>query len=94
MTTIRGVLPKSQYDRTHHVHIFQAGNPEIEGHLNFRDYMIAHPEDAAAYGELKRTLAEKFRYDIEGYINGKDTTFIKEMDKRAEEWTKTPPIHT
>jgi GrpB-like predicted nucleotidyltransferase (UPF0157 family) len=79
---------KGLYDRTHHVHIFQTGNPEIKRHLNFRNYMIAHLEDAAAYSELKRNLADKFRFDIEGYINGKDA-FIKEMDRRAEEWAKS-----
>jgi GrpB-like predicted nucleotidyltransferase (UPF0157 family) len=33
------------------VHIFQRDNPEVRRHLNFRDYMIAHPEDAKLYAE-------------------------------------------
>jgi GrpB-like predicted nucleotidyltransferase (UPF0157 family) len=71
--------------RTHHVHVFQTGDPEVERHLNFRDYMIAHPEVAQAYSRLKEELARKFPEDIKGYIEGKDG-FIKEMDRRAAAW--------
>jgi len=74
--------------RTHHVHIFQTGDPKVERHLNFRDYMIAHPKAAQAYSRLKEKLAQKFPKDIEGYIEGKDG-FIKEMDKRAAVWKKS-----
>ena len=35
------------------VHVYEAGNPEVERHLAFRDYMNAHPEEARAYGRLK-----------------------------------------
>lgn len=71
--------------RTHHVHTYQVGSPEIERHLAFRDYMIAHPEDARKYGELKLQLAQKYPEDIEGYIDGKDK-FVKEMEKKAIQW--------
>jgi len=73
--------------RTHHVHAFQAGNPEMERHLNFRNYMIAHTEEARAYSRLKQELARKFPEDIESYIEGKDE-FIKEIDKRAKTWKR------
>ncbi|WP_105615877.1 GrpB family protein [Vallitalea okinawensis] len=78
---------KGECKRTHHVHVFQANNPEIERHLIFRDYMIAHPEDAKAYEKLKKDLAAKFRYDNEGYCAGKND-FIQEMDHKAELWWK------
>lgn len=71
--------------RTHHVHIFAAGNPEIERHLTFRDYMIAHPEDARAYSRLKEDLAARFPTDIDSYVAGKDA-FVKEIDRRAAAW--------
>jgi GrpB-like predicted nucleotidyltransferase (UPF0157 family) len=74
--------------RTHHVHTFETASLEIERHLAFRDYMIAHPEDAQKYSELKRELAKKLHInDIEGYMDGKDA-FIKEMEKRAVEWSR------
>lgn len=78
---------KGLYERTHHIHVFQTGNPEIARHLRFRDYMIAHPDDARAYEELKKELACKYRYDPAGYVDGKDT-FIKEVDRKAEEWAR------
>jgi len=74
--------------RTHHIHIFQTGHPRIEQHLNFRDYMIAHPEEARAYGRLKKELAQRFSEDIEGYMAGKDE-FIKETDRRAKAWRQS-----
>jgi GrpB-like predicted nucleotidyltransferase (UPF0157 family) len=71
--------------RTHHVHTFQVGSEQVERHLAFRDYMIAHPEDAQRYSELKRKLARKYPTNIDGYMDGKDE-FIKEMDKKAAQW--------
>ena len=47
--------------------------------------MIAHPEDAQAYGCLKQELARRFPTDIDSYIAGKDG-FIKKMDRRAQAW--------
>lgn len=78
---------KGLYKRTHHVHMFQSGNLELERHLRFRDYMIAHPEDAKKYEELKKKLADQYRYDPVGYTDGKDA-FIKEIDKKAEAWAR------
>lgn len=78
---------KGEYDRTHHVHVFQVNSSEIERHLIFRDYMIAHPQEAKAYEELKRGLAEKYRYDNEGYCTGKND-FIQDIDQKAELWWK------
>ena len=71
--------------RTHNVHAFQAGSGEVERHLAFRDYMIAHPGDAQRYGELKRKLAEEHPRSLDGYMDGKDG-FIQEMDRRAARW--------
>lgn len=72
--------------RTHHVHVFKAASPHVERHLAFRDYMIAHPEAAQQYSELKQALMRKLQpTDIEGYMDGKDS-FIKEMEQRAMAW--------
>jgi len=46
--------------RTHNVHVYESGSPEVERHLAFRDYIISHPEEAHAYGLLKEELAEVF----------------------------------
>jgi GrpB-like predicted nucleotidyltransferase (UPF0157 family) len=71
--------------RTHHVHVFEAGSAEVERHLAFRDYMIAHPLEAQRYSELKRKLAETHPQSIDEYMDGKDG-FIKEIDRRAAQW--------
>lgn len=71
--------------RTHNVHTYEVGSPEITRHLAFRDYMIAHPNDAQKYSELKRQLAKQHSRDIEGYMDGKDE-FIKIMEKKALIW--------
>lgn len=68
--------------RTHHVHIFTAKSAEALRHLSFRDYLIAHPAEAQAYSELKKSLAEKYPQSMESYIQGKDD-FIKEIDRKA-----------
>jgi GrpB-like predicted nucleotidyltransferase (UPF0157 family) len=71
--------------RTHNIHAFEAGSAQVERHLAFRDYMIAHPVDAQRYSELKRKLAEEHPQSMDGYMDGKDG-FIKEMDWRAVQW--------
>lgn len=68
-----------------HIHAFEQGHSEIGRHLNFRDYLRAHPNDAGAYEELKRSLADRYRHDLKGYTEGK-TDFIGELDWRAADW--------
>ncbi len=49
----RRYLRKGGDERTHQVHIFGEENTrEIERHLAVRDYLLCHPQYAAAYGEL------------------------------------------
>ncbi|MFQ4144833.1 GrpB family protein [Chlorogloeopsis sp. ULAP02] len=71
--------------RTHHIHAFEVGSVQIERHLTFRDYMIAHPEDAQKYSDLKCELAKKYPDNIESYMDGKDG-FITQMDIKAAQW--------
>jgi GrpB-like predicted nucleotidyltransferase (UPF0157 family) len=73
-------------NRTHHIHMFQKGNPEIGRHLRFRDYLISHPKEAQAYSRLKDKLARRFPKDIESYTQGKDN-FITKIDEKARQET-------
>jgi GrpB-like predicted nucleotidyltransferase (UPF0157 family) len=75
----------SETDRPRHVHAFQSDNPQVARHIDFRDYMRAHPDDAQAYSRLKESLAEKFPDDRESYTGGK-SEFIREMDRKAAAW--------
>ncbi len=70
---------------THHVHTFQSGDPQVKRHLNFRDYLIAHPQDALAYSRLKEDLARRFPEDMDSYIAGKND-FIQHIDEKALQW--------
>lgn len=75
----------SESIHTHHLHVFQEGDPQISRHLGFRDYLTAHPQPARQYSHLKQVLAEKHALDVESYIAGKDT-FIKEIDQKVKAW--------
>ncbi len=74
--------------RTHQIHAFGVGSPEIERHLAFRDYMSVHAAEARAYSELKKSLAILHPHDIQAYMDGKDA-FIKEHEAKAIAW-RTP----
>lgn len=65
--------------------MFQKGHDEIARHLTFRDYLLAHPDEAQKYSRLKQRLAAEFPDDINGYVNGKND-FIKESDEKAKHW--------
>ncbi len=88
----RRYFRKGGDQRTHQVHVFAAGSSEAVRHLAFRDYLRAHPEEAAAYGRLKTELARRHPTDIQAYMDGKDV-FVKELEARALAWRngRIPP---
>lgn len=73
---------KSKEKRTHHIHLFEEGSPQIERHLLFKDFLIANPDFAQAYSLVKRNLAEVFPQDIENYLNGK-SSFVQMIEFKA-----------
>lgn len=77
----RRYFQKGKDIRTHNVHVYQEGDPEISRYLKFRDWMRSHTSDAESYGKLKLELAKKFPYDILQYCNGKDT-FVANIDAK------------
>ncbi len=68
-----------------HIHVFQHGDLNIERHLAFRDYLRAFPSIADEYVRIKRELAQRFTWDIEAYMDGKNG-FIKETEREAINW--------
>jgi GrpB-like predicted nucleotidyltransferase (UPF0157 family) len=70
--------------RTHHLHIFATGAPDITRHLAFRDYLRSHADVAAEYSALKEQLTAT-RADWERYVEGKDP-FIKRVEQDALRW--------
>ena len=81
----RRFFRKGGDERTHHIHAHQVESPHIERHLNFRDYLRAHPEVAREYCQLKKKLTKMYLDDIERYTEGK-TEFITDIEQRAREW--------
>jgi GrpB-like predicted nucleotidyltransferase (UPF0157 family) len=77
--------------RTHHIHMVEAGFTELWDRLLFRDYLIAHPDTAREYAELKRRLATAFPADRVRYTQEK-TEFIHAITARAKaEQTRVTP---
>lgn len=71
--------------RSHHLHIYETGNPHIMRHLAFRDYMRTHPIPAQNYARLKEELARQYPDDMEKYIAGKNN-FVKKQEENALKW--------
>jgi GrpB-like predicted nucleotidyltransferase (UPF0157 family) len=55
---------------------------EFRRHIALRDYRRSHPEEAEAYGNLKKRLGLEFAGDRAGYIAGQDE-FVAGLVKRA-----------
>ncbi|MGZ0052160.1 GrpB family protein [Brevibacillus gelatini] len=81
----RRYFSKGGDQRTHHVHIYEVGNINIEYHLNFKEYLMNHPDEAKAYGELKLHLAKQSPDNVHVYQDGKEA-FCTEMVRKAMEW--------
>jgi GrpB-like predicted nucleotidyltransferase (UPF0157 family) len=71
--------------RSHHLHAFQVGHPQIQRHIFFRDYLRAHPEAAQEYSQLKEELAHRFPNDRGAYTEGK-SELIQSINKKAKLW--------
>lgn len=69
-------------DPPHHLYVCPPQSREFQRHLVFRDYLRAHPEEAKAYGDLKRALVLEFKNNRSAYIDGK-SEFVARMTDRA-----------
>jgi GrpB-like predicted nucleotidyltransferase (UPF0157 family) len=75
-----------------HVHAYPKGHPDIARHLDFRDYLRAHPDAARDYEDLKLTLAEAHTWDPKAYTRGK-TDLIRVLDRQAAAWRASTSGH-
>lgn len=80
----RRLFRKGGENRTHHIHVYQYNNPQIERYLVFRDYLRTHPDEVERYKHFKVELAQK--YDDTAYYSKAKKPFIEEMEQRALEW--------
>jgi len=56
---------------THTLYLVEPDNEELAARVHFRDYLIAHPDVAQAYADLKVSLAEQHATDLRAYQAGK-----------------------
>ncbi|WP_051964676.1 GrpB family protein [Deinococcus misasensis] len=75
---------KQERVKKHHLYVCSVDTPNLHNHLIFRDYLRAHPEEAQAYGALKKQLASVLGHDREAYSLGK-TEFVQRILALAEE---------
>ncbi|KTC64959.1 glutamate rich protein GrpB (plasmid) [Legionella adelaidensis] len=78
----RRYFQKGGNQKAYNIHIFETGNPDIERHIKFRDWMETHSEDKNAYAQLKQNLANHYPNDITAYCLGKED-FIASIDRKA-----------
>ena len=76
---LKGYTDTGFADRVFHIHVRNPGDWE---ELYFRDYLIAHPEVAAEYAELKRNLLIDYEHNRDSYTAAKGS-FIKEYTKKG-----------
>jgi GrpB-like predicted nucleotidyltransferase (UPF0157 family) len=75
MMFVKGYTLKGIIGQPYHVHVRYPGDWD---EIHFRDYLIAHPEAAAEYEQLKIELSKRFKNDREGYTEAK-TGFIQKI---------------
>jgi GrpB-like predicted nucleotidyltransferase (UPF0157 family) len=76
-------LPPHGARRTHHIHMTEQTG-EMWQRLAFRDYLRAHPDEAARYESLKRDLATQHRDDREAYTDAKEAYIQAVMAKARQ----------
>ncbi len=84
-------MPPFGEKREAHVHIVEPGSPHWQDKLQFRDYLLTHPETREAYAQLKQRLEAEYRYDRELYTQSKKE-FIQEVLTKARQKTNNDNI--
>lgn len=81
----RRYYQKGGSNRTHQIHAFLKGSPDIVRHLAFRDYLIEHSDIASEYAAVKRKGAEVCNNNIADYCAYKNG-FIQYHESLAIDW--------
>ena len=73
----------------HHLYALYPGATELKRHLAFRDYLRAHPDEAARLSEHKLELAARFGNDRALYIEAKAAMVLEMIDAALAEQKAT-----
>lgn len=76
------ISPQEPRTRTHNVHVYEEGNPEIDRHIAFQNWLRCHDDEQKAYAVLKQNLAKQFPNDILAYCMGKES-FVATIEAKA-----------
>lgn len=74
-----------------HLHLVTASSWRERNERLLRDYLLTHPDDAQAYGRLKKHLASTYADDGLAYTKAK-TTFIQSLVDRARDARGLPRV--
>lgn len=86
------MLSTNEYVDTHHIHIYEEGNPKYEEELLFRDYLRVDKTSRDAYAKLKLKLSVIYRDSPPKYTSAK-SEFIQKTILKARDYFKNGPVH-
>jgi len=86
MTFVKGYSPEGYVGQCIQIHAAAKSHLGLWDRLQFRDYLRSHPDVAEEYEKLKRTLAEKYRFDREKYTDAK-ADFVRRVTERGRSLT-------
>ena len=78
--------------RAYQIHVVRAGSDWERRHLLFRDYLRAHPDEAARYETVKRACARRHPMDILAYIDAKGEWIVPVERRLLEELSNDQPV--
>lgn len=81
----RRYFQKGGHQRSHQVHCFVSGDENLIRHRAFRDYLIAFPNIASKYAQIKLRAVSQCNNNIIQYMNLKND-FILHHQALALEW--------
>ncbi len=79
MFFVKGMPPYGAR-RTHHVHLTEPAG-QMWQRLRFRDYLLAHADEAQRYERLKQELAVAHRADRDAYTDAREDYIAGVMAK-------------
>lgn len=86
---IKGYLSDGFAEKAYNIHVRNLRDSNNQSkfwdEINFRDYLIAHPETALEYADLKQNLFEYYEHNRDGYTAAKGEFIRKIMEKAIKE---------
>lgn len=80
MSLVKGYNVRGEKEQIYHIHMCPKEH-FMCAQIDFRDYLIQHPEVAKEYETLKSELAAKHKNDRGAYVLGKTKFVLKVLDK-------------